>query len=41
MRGEDQPAEHLGVGGRIQVPGALRLLDKPAAAVEQHLVRRE
>ncbi len=34
MRRQDQPAEHCGVGGRIYMPGMLRLLDELAAAVQ-------
>lgn len=41
MRRQDQTAEHRGVGGRIQMPGALGLLDELAAAVQQRFVRGE
>ncbi len=34
MRRQDQAAERGGVGGRIYLPGMLRLLDELAAAVQ-------
>lgn len=41
MRGEDEPAELPGVGGRVDVSGALRLLDELSAGGEQPVVGRE
>jgi hypothetical protein len=39
VRSDDDPAEHGSVGGRIEVSGALRLLDDLTAAVEETFVR--